>query len=58
MRDDAIAGIETKRHEHLQSLMKAYEKLAVEEKKKIQTKLINNHQLDKKEFEKEILGIV
>lgn len=48
MRDDVVAAIESKRNEHIQGLVRGYEGMSGEEKKKIQIKLINNFKLNKK----------
>lgn len=40
------------------ALIKSYEKMSTDEKKKIQAKLINNYKLNKKEVDKAVLGIV
>lgn len=58
MRDDVLAAIESKRNEHIQGLARGYEGMTTDEKKKIQTKLVNNFKLNKKEVDKAVYGIV
>ena len=48
---------EIKREQHLMGLVERYKLMGMEERRKVQVKLINAYKLNKKLVEKEILGL-
>jgi hypothetical protein len=57
LKDEVVMGLQAKREEHLKNLQNRYDKMTSDERQKSQEQLILKFALNRKEVEKEILGI-